>query len=108
MELCTRGLEGLGLGSTLRSDTLMQIHQSHLSLQLESSAISEQMTAAMTSLSGAALLDKAGKTWQALSRPVHGQRESSQQREVAATLSSLGLFHVVVRTVTNGAPEACC
>ena len=49
LELCSRGLDGLGLGSTLRNDTLMQIHQAHLALQLADSGISEHLAAAMTS-----------------------------------------------------------
>ena len=108
VELCSRGLEKLGLGTTLRTDTLMQIHQTHLSLRLDSSEISEQMTAAMKSPSGAALLEKSSKTWQELSRPVHGQRESSQQREIANTLSSLGHFHVVVGILTPALSVHAC
>ena len=77
----------------------LQIHQAHLSLQLEGGQISEQAVAAMATPSGAALLAKVKQTWESLSRPVHGQRESSQQREIANTLSSLGYFHVVVRTL---------
>ena len=96
-EICGRGLEGLGLGTTLRNDSLMQLHQAHLALQLEGGDNKEQLAAATTSPSGAALLAKVRTTWDALSRPVHGQRESSQQRELANTLSSLGYFHVVVR-----------
>ena len=97
-EICRRGLGGLGLGTTLRNDSLMQIHQAHLSLQLEGGGTSQQVIAAMASPSGAALLAKVKNTWEALSQPVHGRRESSLQREVANTLSSLGYFHVVVRT----------
>ncbi len=97
VEICGRGLDGLGLGTTLRNDSLMQLHQAHLALQLEGGANTQQLAAATTSPSGAALLAKVRTTWEALSRPVHGQRESSQQRELANTLSSLGYFHVVVR-----------
>ena len=96
LEIADRGLDGLGLGTTLRTDSLMQIHQAHLALQLEGGETSQQLVAAMASQSGAALLAKAKDTWVALSRPVHGQKESSQQRELANTLSSLGYFHVLV------------
>ena len=97
VEICGRGLDGLGLGTTLRNDSLMQLHQAHMALQLEGGEAEQRLAAAMTSPSGAALLAKVRKTWEALSRPVHAQRESSQQRELANTLSSLGYFHVVVR-----------
>ncbi len=88
VEICGRGLDGLGLGTTLRNDSLMQLHQAHLTLQLEGGVNTQQLVAATTSPSGAALLAKVRTTWEALSRPVHGQRESSQQRELANTLSS--------------------
>ena len=85
----------MGLGRDLRNDTLMQIHQARLSIDLEGGGAAQPASGAEPQ-EGAELLERALRTWQTHARPVHNQRESHYERQVANTLVGLGLFHVRV------------
>ena len=97
VEICGRGLEAMGLGRTLRKDTLMQIHQAGMSLDLEGGGAQNEVAVAAQSEAGAALLLQAKLTWQSTAKPVHNQRESLYESQIANSLVGLGLFHVRVR-----------
>lgn len=97
VEICSRGLEAMGLGRTLRKDTLMQIHQAGMSLDLEGGGAQNEVAVAAQSELGAALLQQAKLTWQSTAKPMHNQRESLYESQIANSLVSLGLFHVRVR-----------
>lgn len=104
-EICGRGLEALGLGRSLRKDTLMQIHQAGMSLDLEAGGPQMEVAAAAQSEAGAALLLQAKLTWQSTAKPVHNQRESVYESQIANSLVGLGLFHVRVRLCPGAAPS---
>ena len=56
-----------------------------------------QVAAAAQSEAGAAMLQQAKLTWNSTAKPVHLQRESHYESQIANSLVGLGLFHVRVR-----------
>lgn len=56
-----------------------------------------QVAAVAQSEAGAAMLQQAKLTWQSTAKPMHLQRESHYESQIANSLVGLGLFHVRVR-----------